>query len=284
VIVGQRLKGEEKVDRTVFTLNDDVRKASNNALDALKHIPSVSVDFQNNVSIEGQSNIQFYVDGILRNKEYVAQIKPDMIDKIELITNPGVKYDADVSGVINIVLKKEMRNGVSGSIKLPLPHPTRIVAEPSANIEYGNQRFRIYAGDQLHFERFDGTEMLTTEVDKPSITPYRFEKTGKGVNSWQYNYMNYGIDWFINDRTSLNFLGEWRTWKGVSDNYKSDSKVYNDETLTQFLKSERSGLDRSDNYYFSLYFSRKFKKEGDEMIIEGYFNNETGKSENDCEE
>ena len=59
VIVGQRLKGEEKIDRTVFTINDDVRKASTTALDALKHIPSVTVDFQNNVSLEGSQTFSF---------------------------------------------------------------------------------------------------------------------------------------------------------------------------------------------------------------------------------
>jgi len=284
VIVGQRLKGEEKVDRTVFTLNDDIRKASNSALDALKHIPSVSVDFQKNVSLEGQSNIQFYVDGVLRNKEYVAQINPEMIDKIELITNPGVKYDADVSGVINIILIKEKRNGVSGSIKIPIPHPTEIVAEPSANIEYGNQRFRIYVGDRMHFERFEGSELLTTRLDDLYGNPYRYEKSGKGINNWQNNYMNYGIDWFINDKTSLNFLGEWRTWKGVSDNYLSNSKVYTDETLTEFLKTERNTLDKSDNYYFSLYFIRKFNKEGNEMRAEAYYNRQTGQAENDYSE
>ena len=281
VIVGQRLKGEEKVDRTVFTINDDVRKASTTALDALKHIPSVTVDFQNNVSLEGSSNIQFYVDGILRNKEYVAQLKPEQIDKVELITNPGVKYDADISGVINIILKKEKRSGVSGSVKIPIPHPTKIVAEPSANIEYGNQKFRIYIGDQLHFERFNGKEMLTTKVDNGISAPYRFEKTGEGINSWQNNYMNYGADWFINDKTSLNFLGEWRTWKGVNDDYKSVSQVYTDDVLTQYINTDKNSLNRSDNYYFSLYFVKKFNKEGNEIKAEGYYNNETGKDNND---
>jgi ferric enterobactin receptor len=281
VIVGQRLKGEEKVDRTVFTINDDVRKASTTALDALKHIPSVTVDFQNNVSLEGSSNIQFYVDGILRNKEYVAQIKPEQIDKVELITNPGVKYDADVSGVINIILKKEKRSGVNGSVKIPIPHPTKIVAEPSANIEYGNQKFRIYIGDQLHFERFNGTEMITTKVDNGTAAPYRFEKTGTGVNRWQNNYMNYGADWFINDKTSLNFLGEWRTWKGVNDDYKSVSQVYTDDVLTEYLNTDKNSLNRSDNYYFSLYFVKKFNKEGNEIKAEGYFNTESGKDNND---
>ena len=282
VVVGQRLKGEEKIDRTVFTLNDDVRKASNSALDALKHIPSVSVDFQNNVSLEGQSNIQFYVDGVLRNKEYVAQIKPDMIDKIELITNPGVRYDADVSGVINIVLKKDKRYGVSGSIKVPVPSPGKIVADAGGNIEYGNQRFRIYVGDQMHFERFNGSELLTTQVE--GTNPYRYEKTGNGINSWQNNYMNYGIDWFINEKTSLNFLGEWRNWKGVADDYQSDSKVYSGETLTQLVKTEKNTLDKSDNYYFSLFFLKKLKKEGNELRAEGYYNRQTGKAENDYSE
>lgn len=283
VIVGQRLKGEEKIDRTVFTLNDDVRKASNNALDALKHVPSVSVDFQNNVSLEGQSNIQFYVDGVLRTKEYVAQIKPDMIDKIELITNPGVKYDADVAGVINIVLKQEKRTGISGSLKVPFPHPTKIVAEPSANIEYGNQHFRVYVGDQMHFERFDGSTLLTTRVDNET-NPYYFRKYGEGTNNWQNNYMNYGIDWFINEKSSLNFLGEWRNWRGVNDDYRSDSRFYQGEVLTEFLKTNQNSLDRNDNYYFSLFFLKKFNKEGNEIKAEGYFNTETGKSKNDYEE
>jgi ferric enterobactin receptor len=281
VIVGQRLKGEEKVDRTVFTINDDVRKASTTALDALKYIPSVTVDFQNNVSLEGSSNIQFYVDGILRNKEYVAQLKPEQIDKVELITNPGVKYDADISGVINIILKKEKRSGVSGSVKIPIPHPSKIVAEPSANIEYGNQKFRIYIGDQMHFEQFNGTEILTTKVDNGISAPYRFEKTGEGINRWQNNYMNYGADWFINDKTSLNFLGEWRTWKGVNDDYKSISQVYTNDVLTQYINTDKNSLTRSDNYYFSLYFVKKFNKEGNEIKAEGYFNTETGKDNND---
>ena len=284
VIVGQRLKGEEKIDRTVFTLNDDIRKASNNALDALKHIPSVSVDFQNNVSLEGQTNIQFYVDGVLRNKEFISQIKPDMIDKIELITNPGVRYDADVSGVINIVLKKEMRSGVSGSVKLPIPHPAKIVAEPSASLEYGNQRFRIYVGDQLHFERFESAEKLTTRAESQSIDPYLFRKTGKGINSWQNNYMNYGFDWFINEKTSLNFLGEWRNWKGLTDDYQYDSRVYSGQDLTEFIKTGLNSLDRNDNLYFSLFFLKKLKKEGNEIKAEGYYNTEEGTSRNDYKE
>ncbi len=284
VVVGQRLKGEEKVDRTVFALNDDVRKASSNGLDALKHIPSVSVDFQDNVSLEGQSNIQFYVDGVLRNKDYVKQIKPDMIDKIELITNPGVKYDADVSGVINILLKKEARFGMSGSINVPIPHPEKIVADPNASFEYGNSNFRFYIADNLHFERFKGTELITTQIDDVYGLPYYFEKDGKGINSWANNYMNYGIDWFLNDKSSLNFLGEWRSWNGVQDNYQSTSSIYSGNNLNELMKTRLDGIDRSSNLYFSLFYNRKFKKEGDDMKAEIYYNTQSGNARSEYSE
>lgn len=284
VVVGARLKGEERIDRTVFTLNDDVRKASTTALDALKHIPSVTVDFQNNVTLEGQSNIQFYVDGVLRNKEFVAQIKPDMIDKIELITNPGVKYDADVSGVINIVLKKEARSGVSGSIKIPIPHPTKVVADGAGNLEYGTAKVRFYVGDQLHFESFPGVEKTITTIDDVNGSSYLYSKTGKGRNSWKNNYMNYGFDWFLNDRSSLNFLGEWRSWNGVGKNYHSDSKVYLDNQLSEYLKTDRDGEDGSDNFYFSLYYQRKFAKEGNDFKAEVYYNRQNGTTRNIYEE
>jgi len=283
VIVGQRLKGEEKVDRTVYTLNDDIRKASSNGLDALKHIPSVSVDFQENVTLEGQSNIQFYVDGVLRNKDYVSTIKPEMIDKVELITNPGVKYDADVSGVINIVLKKEARYGMSGSVKVPIPHPQRIVADANANLEYGTKKFRLYAFDELHFERFEGKELLTTEV-MDEENPISFEKRGSGINNWRFNYANYGIDYFINDKTSLNFMGEIRTFTGLSDGYKFNSLTKTGGELTQFLKTERNSLSRNDNYFFSLFFKRQLKKEGNDIRAELYYNLQAGKDKNNYDE
>ncbi len=284
VIVGERLKGEEKIDRTVFTLNDDVRKASNTALDALKHIPSVTIDFQNNVTLEGQSNIQFYVDGVLRNKEFVAQIKPDMIDKIELITNPGVRYDADVSGVINIVLKKEARSGVSGSIKIPIPHPEKIVSDGSGNLEYGISKLRFYVGDQLHYEKFPAQEVITTTIDDVNGSSYFYKKDSKGKNSWAQNYMNYGFDWFLNDKSSLNFLGEWRSWKGTTKNYHSDGRMYLDNQLSEFLKTDRNGEDGSDNFYFSLYYQRKFAKEGNEFRAEVYYNTQTGTTRNNYDE
>ena len=279
VVVQERLKGEEKIDRTVFTINDDVRKTSSSGLDLLKHVPSVAVDFQDNVTLEGQSNIQFYVDGVLRNKDFVAQLDPNSIDKVELLTNPGVKYNADISGVINIVLKKEKRYGVNGSALLPIPHPNKVLANPRANVEYGNQNFRIYVGDRLHFEKFHGNEYLTTSVEQIDH-PFQYDKVSEGDFSFRHNYMNYGVDWFINKKTTLNFLGEWRSNKFRKDDF-SENKVKEDDELTKYFETDRFNSDLSNNHYFSLFLKHKFDKEGSELTTEAYVYMHSSENQNE---
>jgi hypothetical protein len=126
--------------------------------------------------------------------------------------------------------------------------------------------------------------LITTSIDNVNGLPYYFEKNGKGKNSWQNNYMNYGIDWFLNEKSSLNFLGEWRNWKGVSNHYLSDSKVFVNDALTEFLHTNKKSLDKSDSYYFSLFYQRKFQKEGDEMKAEVYYNQQNGRVKGDYAE
>ncbi|HYX06905.1 MAG TPA: outer membrane beta-barrel family protein [Bacteroidales bacterium] len=270
-VTKERLKGEEKIDRTVFTLNDDVRKSSTNGLKLLRHIPSVSVDFQDNVTLEGSSNIQFYVDGVLRNKDYVAQLDPQYIDKVELLTNPGVKYDSDISGVINIVMKKEKRYGISGSLQAPLFHPNKIIMDPRANIEYGTRKVRVYAGDRLHFENFDAREYLTTTVDNSAKNDgYTNYKITNGRMTFANNYMNYGIDWFINDKTSLNFMGEWRNSSQPKDDVFTTNKKMQQDEITQYFETKSNTVNSTNNHYLSLFLKHTPEKEGSELTAEAY--------------
>ncbi|MBN1953313.1 MAG: outer membrane beta-barrel protein [Bacteroidales bacterium] len=279
-VTQERLKGEEKVDRTVFTINDDIRSASTSGVDLLKHIPSVSVDFQDNVTIEGQSDIQFFVDGVLRNKDFVAQLSPEVIDKVELITNPGVKYDSDISAVVNIVLKKNRRAGVNGSVLIPAALPDKLLLNPRGNIEFGNKNMRIYVGDRLHYERFKGSELLTTQIDNSFENPFYYEKRGEGFNSWQFNYMNYGVDIFLSEKTSLNLLGEWRSHKGVTDAYFSQHSTYSGENLTEYYESYQDNLDKSNNHFHSAFFRHTINDKGSEITAELNYYTQTGANDN----
>ncbi len=273
-----RLKGEEKIDRTVFTINSDIRNASSSGLDLLRHIPSVTVDLMENVTLEGRSDIQFYVDGVKRGKDFVSQLDPKIIDRVELITNPSAKYDADISGIISIILKKRQHTGISGSVTIALPHPDKMVADPSASIEYGTEDFRLFAGDKAYFQKFDNTASNISRWIDPSGSSHRYEKLSNGELWSEYNYLNFGADWFLNEKTDLNFLGEWKSWKYSSGNENSSNRSYTGNTLDQYYVTSLDSEYHSDNYAFSLFLRRSLKQEGCDFTAEIYFNRETGGS------
>lgn len=278
-VTHERLKGEEQIDKTVFTINDDIRKASSSGLDMLRHIPSVTVDLMENVTLEGRSDIQFYVDGVKRSKDFVAQLSPEMIDRVELITNPSVKYDPDISGVISIMLKKKYRTGVNGSVTIPLPHPDKVVADPEVTIDYGDENMRLFAGDRLHHEKFDGTEKSVSIWDGPGGDSQQFEKESAGSLSYLENYLNYGADWFINDRTALNFLGEWRLSEFVPGGDLAENRLFQNDSLVQYFASDVTSEERNENYYFSLFFRHELEREGSELKLEAYYNNESDETD-----
>lgn len=280
-VVGERLKGVEEIDRTVYTINDDIRKASTTGLDMLRHIPSVTVDFLNNVMLEGRSDIQFYVDGIKRNKEYVMQLDPQWIEKVELITNPSVKYDPDISGVISIILNKQGRFGINGSVTVPATDLDKGIASPAANIEYGSDRYRLYAGTFMHYEGFDRKQYLKSEIYEEPAKSSIFEKSTVDKVKWITGYTNYGVDWFVNDKTSINFLGEVSSWKEKSKDNIIDNRMYVNNTLDQYYKTFMSGNGRSNNYYFSLFLRRELEQEGCEFTSEMYFNKQSVKLDNE---
>jgi hypothetical protein len=168
-------------------------------------------------------------------------------------------------------MKKEKRYGLTGSLQAPLFHPKKIILEPRGNIEYGTQKIRIYAGDRLHFENFDAKEYLTTTVDNSASSDgYTNYKVTDGRMTFANNYMNYGIDWFINDKTSLNFMGEWRNSSQPKDNVFTTSKKVQQETITQYFESKSNTVNSTNNHFLSLFLKHSPGKEGTELTAEAY--------------
>lgn len=269
-VVEERLKGEEKVDRTVFTLNDNIRKSANSGLDVLKYIPSVTVDFQENVTLEGESDIQYYIDGRKQSKEYVAQLKPEQINKVEIITNPGVKYDADISGVINIVLVKNKSFGLNGMFLVPAALPDKLMLNPRANLEYGNKKIRVFASGRMHWERFKATQDIFTEIEMPNNDIFTYNKFSEGFMSWRSNYVNYGVDWFVNKNTTLSLLGEWTFSKGTDNDQFTTNHEFTNDVLNKYYETEWDKSSSTDNHYLSLFIKHNLPKEGNILTAEAY--------------
>jgi hypothetical protein len=144
VVVGERLKGKEMVDRTTYTIPPVVAKSVTNGYELLKKIPQVNVDFQNNVTLNGSTNFIIQVDGRQRSKEFLAKLMPSDIESVEIISNPSGKYEGNIDGVINIILKKEARFGFSGMFGAFVRPNSKPTGAGTASLDYGMGKITFY--------------------------------------------------------------------------------------------------------------------------------------------
>jgi hypothetical protein len=270
-VVADKIKGQEKVDRTVYAIPSNIKAVSNSGLDVLKHVPSVSVDLQENISLEGRSDIAFYVDGIQRDKNFVSQLNPASIDRVEIMTNPSSKYGADISGVIQIYLIKEKAYGISGNITGAIPSPPTYIMSPGANLDYGFSNIRFYAGDRMHFEKFNSFQEINT-IRTISEQNYQQLKTGKGNLSSVNNDFNYGMDWFVNNKNSLNFFGNISYNNSKFYNFKFNSQQLIDDVLMSKEKIDQDYKNKGRSNYYSLFYKRIFENPDKELKMQaGYY-------------
>ena len=112
-----------ELDKISYSMEDDPDAKTNNVLEMMKKVPLVTVDAEDNVQLRGSSGYKIYLDGkpsnmISNNPGQALKSMPaEMVKKIEVITDPGAKYDAEgVTGIINIITNKQQMGGYTGTL------------------------------------------------------------------------------------------------------------------------------------------------------------------------
>lgn len=122
-VVAQRPLVKVEIDKLTYSAKDDPESSTSNVLDLLRKVPMVTVDGEDNIQLKGSSNFKIYLNGkpsnmISNNPSQVLKSMPaNSIKDVEVITEPGAKYDAEgVGGIINIITDKRVDDGYSGSV------------------------------------------------------------------------------------------------------------------------------------------------------------------------
>ena len=123
VIVAEKSTVDIRLDKRIYNVGKDMTVKGGNASDVLDNVPSVSVDVEGNVSLRGNENVRILIDGKpsalvgLSGADALRQLPADAIEKVEVITSPSARYDAEgTAGILNIVLRKGKALGFNGSI------------------------------------------------------------------------------------------------------------------------------------------------------------------------
>jgi outer membrane receptor protein involved in Fe transport len=237
----ERSQMELKLDRRVFNVGKDLTNAGNSAADILDRVPSVTVDPEGNVSLRGSQGVRILVNGkpsgllSAGDTEALLRMQGDIIESVEVITNPSARYEAEgEAGIINIVLKKNREKGVNGSFGATVGWPQNFGG--SYNLNYRQRNFNFFSNFGLDYRKAPGggnssqrffdngqlDEFFTTETDQL--------RGGVG------GYLQLGTDWIVNEKNTLTGSLLYRT--GKDDN--EATVIYRDFNAMGAL------LDRTD--------------------------------------
>jgi len=263
-VVGERLKGKELVDRTIYSIPALVAKSSMNGYEILKKIPQVNVDFQNNVTLNGSSNFIIQVDGRQRDKEFLAKLLPSDIESVEIISNPSGKYEGNIDGVINIILKKEARYGMNGNVGFnikPFKKPTTSV---TGSLDYAMGKITFYATGYAFQQKLNISSKnayLFKAIDSTT------NMAGDGDIVVLASSINTGFDYYLNEKNNLSFN---ISYKPIAQDVimGSESYLYKDNNPENLLLSNTNNNMRSGETNVSLFYKKTFKKAIQEFTSE----------------
>lgn len=231
---------ENTPDKIIFNVSKDITAQTGVATDVLKKIPEVSVDIDGNIELQGNSDIRFLIDGKPSTifgtniNEVLQTIPASEIEKIEVITNPGAKYDAEgTGGIINIILKKSHIRGVNGSFSL----------SAGTRLENGGANINIRSGDFGVYGYFGGNATLL------SATPTSLKRMGGDTGSTTLNLLQ-------NGNGTLTRQGYWTgtgfDWEASShDNIYGGINYNQSEGTTTGLTNQQSILDNTNGNMLS---------------------------------
>ncbi len=266
-VIGERLKGQELVDRTIYSIPPLVAKASMNGYEILKKIPQVNVDFQNNVTLNGSSNFIIQVDGRQRDKEFLAKLLPTDIESVEIISNPSGKYEGNIDGVINIILKKEARYGMNGNIGLNIKPFKKITSVLTGSLDYALGKITFYATGFVFSQNLDinsKNENRFIAIDSTT------NMAGNGGIKVNFSSINTGFDYYVNEKNNLSFNVSYKPIGQYID-MQSESDLYKSQTPLNTLLSLTNNDLRSDETTFSLFYKKTFKKAVKEFTAEASY-------------
>lgn len=266
-VTADYIRGKELVDRTVYTIPPEVAESSTNGYEVLRKLPSVQVDFNNNITLDGSSNFIIQVDGKQRNKEFLARLQPGDIKSIEIIHNPSGKYDGSIDGVINVILNPEARQGVSGNVAIVVKPFNKPFAFGNAGLDYGREKVTFYLSGYAFQQNLNNNSVSKYRLGESSGLDSLINTNGDGDFSISASAINTGFDYYIDDKHNLSFNYSYKPSKmktdldNLGDIYVNNVLSYNQEYLT----SNNLGSGESTA---SLYFKKEFKKPIQEFTFE----------------
>jgi outer membrane receptor protein involved in Fe transport len=265
VIEGEKSQMELHLDKRVFQVGKDLSNISGSATDILDNVPSVAVDVEGNVSLRGSQNVRILIDGRpsgltgISTADALRQLQGNLIESVEVITNPSARYDAEGEvGIINIILKKKKKKGVNGSFSLNAGYPDNYGA--SFNINFRRNKLNFFSSYGISYRSNPGSGKTFSSFTQPDTAFYFRQENDRTRTDLSHN-VRAGLDYFFNDQTILTGSFVIRSSEGdnTSRNEYRDFNVDNEleQTVIRREREEEPELNSELGLSFRRTYAEK---------------------------
>ncbi len=274
-LVGEKTQVEFRLDKQVYNIGKDLTVRGGSVSDVLDNLPSVSVDIEGNVALRNNTNVRILINGKpsglvgLSSNDALRQFPADSVEKVEIITSPSARYDAEgTAGIINIVLAKNKISGFNGSVSASLEKPFSYGL--AANLNFRTEKFNWFLNSGYSNNNSIGRSYNDTEYINANgysfLTESRiFDRVRSGYNS------TLGVEWSLTDKTSVTIstLIQDRDNTNLSTNdlvFENQSRNLVDKIVR--LQDELEE-DSGNEYNFNL--THNFDDEGHVITFDAQF-------------
>src|SRR6185312_6342738 len=270
------------VDRKIYNVEKDISAAGGSATDVMRNVPSVQVDIDGNVTLRN-SPPTIFVDGRPTTLT-LDQIPADAIQSVEIITNPGAKYDASggTAGILNIVLKKNRKAGYNGNVRAGIDQRGKFNTGGDINIKEGKINFFLAGNYSQRKSISPGTTNRYTFNQPGGLADDSLIEADNNVNLGYFAFGRGGIDYLVDNRNTLSLSGNlvhgtfnpFRTSNIDVDTVKPTGTMY---SFTHRLSQTNAQFN---NHGGMLSYKHTFPKSGEELDADVNYSQGTNDNHN----
>lgn len=281
VVTGEKSRTEFQIDKRVFNVGNDIASTGMGAMELLNRVPSVTVNIEGEVSLRGSTGVQILIDGkpsILADdlSNALGSITADMIEKIEVITNPSAKYDAEgTSGILNIVLKKEEKEGINGSVTVNTGAPDNHSVGVSLNRR--TEKFNLFTQLGVGYRSLPREfENINQDLTNNTI----LENDGTAYRNETFYNIILGADYHINENNVLTLSGNF-AYEVEDQPSETNFRLFNESgDLTSRWRRTEVTDATNPKWQYELQYKKDFEDHKEHDLIISALGRFFGKDQN----
>ncbi|WP_299682775.1 TonB-dependent receptor [uncultured Dokdonia sp.] len=271
-VIAEKTTVEYKLDKQIYNIGKDLTVRGASVSDVLDNVPSVTVDVEGNVALRGNDDVRILINGKpsgligLSGTDALRQLPAESIERVEVITSPSARYDAEGSaGILNIILRRSKLQGLNGAVTANIGNfGTKGI---SGNVNYRTGDFNIFATGGYNIRGSEGNSFTSRiENDGSLLEEREFSRERGGLTA------NFGVEYYIDDNTSITASAVVRDSDNENESVNNITQTSGSDIFLSQRFAPETEVDLTTQ--FSLNFDKRWENDGNLSIEFQYENSE----------